>query len=482
MLAVRLCSLNVLSPILAQTESTSVAWWSALQTAGSFLWSHRPELLGLFLLLIVGLALITRVPLSYNLLNLLVRWRTGALTVSAFVMVVGLLVVMLAFVNGMYQLTVNSGQPGNVLILADGAVDEAFSNLSITDVSDIENQPGIVTDEQGRPLVSRETYLIANQPLDNAPPGRPRRRFLQLRGVDDPARSAAVHGLTLKPGGRWFSEAGVGPLPGADPNDPPAVECLLGEGIAREMGRDRPLEVQKTARNPDRLDVGDTFSLNDRTWVVVGVFNSDGSSYGSEVWAKQSLIGRMFGKENYTTMVVRTAGPQEAQKLRDFFVNEYTKAKLNAVVETVYFTNLSETNTQLLVGVIIVTVFTAIGGIFGVMNTMYAAISQRVKDIGVLRLLGFKRWQILVSFLLESLVLALIGGLLGCALGSLADGWTANSVVSGSQGGGKFVVLTISVDLAVLSSGMLLALMMGFLGGLIPSLTAMRLTALEALR
>jgi ABC-type antimicrobial peptide transport system permease subunit len=100
----------------------------------------------------------------------------------------------------------------------------------------------------------------------------------------------------------------------------------------------------------------------------------------------------------------------------------------------------------------------------------------------VLRLLGFKRWQILVSFLLESLVLAVLGGLAGCALGSLADGMTANSVVSGGQGGGKLVVLRISVDLAVLSSGMLLSLAMGFVGGLVPSLSAMRLTALDALR
>uniref|UniRef100_A0A7C4LNU0 ABC transporter permease n=1 Tax=Schlesneria paludicola TaxID=360056 RepID=A0A7C4LNU0_9PLAN len=472
------------APVLAQSSGgeSGSSLWERFLAAANFVWAHRPEALALFLVLMGVLMLVSRVPLSYNVLNLLVRWRTGALTVSAFVVVVGLLVVMLAFVNGMYQLTVSSGQPGNVLILADGAIDEAFSNLSVTDVSDIENQPGIVTDEQGRPLVSRETYLIANQPLENAPPGRPRRRFLQLRGVDDPARSAAVHGLTLNEGGRWFSEAGVGALPGADPNDPPAVECLLGEGIAREMGMDRPLEVQRTARNRERLDVGDTFSLNDRTWVVVGVFNSAGSSYGSEVWAKQSLIGRMFGKENYTTLVVRTPGPAEAQKLRDFFAQNYTKAKLNAMVETAYFANLSETNVQILVGVIIVTVFTAIGGIFGVMNTMYAAISQRVKDIGVLRLLGFKRWQILVSFLLESLVLALVGGVIGCALGSLADGMTANSVFSGSQGGGKLVVLKITVDLAVLSSGMLLALVMGFLGGLIPSLSAMRLSALEALR
>jgi len=447
-----------------------------------FIWAHRPEELAAMLGIIVLLAFVSRVPVSYNLLNLVARWRTAALTALAFTAVVGLLVVMLAFVNGMHRLTVTSGQPGNVLIMSDGAIDEAFSNLATADVPDIENQAGILRDDENKPLVSRETYLIANMPTPNPPPGRPKRRFLQVRGVDDPARSAIVHGRKLIDGGRWFSDAGVSELPDAGPNDAPAIEVLLGGGIAREMGNDRWPDEAQRGRNPDRLETGDTFMLNNRTWLVVGVFESTGSAYDSEIWAKQSLVGKMFGKENYTTLAARTAGPKEAQTLRDFLVKDYTKSKLAAFVETKYFENLSETNTQFLIASIFVTVFTAIGGIFGVMNTMFAAISQRTKDIGVLRLLGFKRWQILVSFLLESLVLALVGGLLGCAAGSLFDGAEANSVVSSSQGGGKFVVLKITVDLAVLSSGMLLALMMGFLGGLVPSLSAMRLTALDALR
>jgi putative ABC transport system permease protein len=123
----------------------------------------------------------------------------------------------------------------------------------------------------------------------------------------------------------------------------------------------------------------------------------------------------------------------------------------------------------------------SLGGLFGVMNTMFAAISQRTKDIGVLRLLGFARWQILVSFLLESIVLALVGGAVGCALGALCDGFTANSVIAG-QGGGKFVVLRLTVDASTIAVGMALALAMGFFGGLIPSLGAMRLSALKALR
>jgi ABC-type antimicrobial peptide transport system permease subunit len=124
----------------------------------------------------------------------------------------------------------------------------------------------------------------------------------------------------------------------------------------------------------------------------------------------------------------------------------------------------------------------SVGGVFGVMNTMFAAVSQRIADLGVLRLLGFARWQILVSLLVESLVIAIVGGALGGAIGWMADGWTATSVVSSGQGGGKFVVLRLIVDADTLAKGMLVSVAMGFLGGLLPALSAMRLKPLESLR
>jgi len=444
-------------------------------------WAHRPEVLAVFLVLIALLAAASKVPLSYNIQNLMVRIPTSLMTAAAFMLVVALVIVMLAFVNGMYTLTQTSGQPGNVILLADGATDEQFSSLAMADVGDIENQPGIRV-LNGQPMVSRETYIVVNQPIDNPPPGRQKRRFLQVRGVDDPVMSSAVHGLKLIPGGDWFSSAGVGQVAGADEAAQPAVEVLLGAGIARELGRDRWPDAVAKGKNAERLDVGDTFRLSERDWIVAGVFESTGSAYDSEVWAKQSLVGPLFGKENYSSLIARTENAVAAEKLREYFLNDYSKAKLAPIVETKYFEELSQTNVQFLVVTIIIAVITAIGGAFGVMNTMFAAIGQRTKDIGVLRLLGYKRWQILVSFLLESLVLALVGGLAGCLLGFFADGWTVSSIVSSGQGGGKFVVMKMDVDLAVLSSGMLLALSMGLFGGLIPSLSAMRLTALEALR
>jgi ABC-type lipoprotein release transport system permease subunit len=449
--------------------------------------------------LLVSLFVLNEVPLKYNLRNLTVRWRTTLLTALAFTSVVALLTVMLAFVNGMYQLTENSGHPENLLILSDGMTDETFSTLSSFDVGDVENQPGVVR-QDGRPLASRETYIVVNQMLPNARPGWPKRRFLQLRGIDDPVLAAQVHAIQLFPGGVWFSRAGLeGLQPREDSSSLPrgadakihganglisemAIQTVLGEGIARELGRDRTPDELAKARNRERLDVGDTFALGDRTWLIVGIMQSAGSTFDSEVWAKRSIVAPLFGKDTYTSVVMRCEDAANARRLKTFFTTQYKKTALQANVETEYYAALSDTNKQFLWAISFVAIVMSIGGVFGVMNTMFAAISQRTRDIGVLRLLGYGRRQILVSFLLESMVIALLGGLLGCALGSLADGWTANSVVTGGQGGGKFVVLRLAVDHHVLAVGLLLSLFMGFVGGLFPALNAMRLRPLESLR
>jgi ABC-type antimicrobial peptide transport system permease subunit len=152
-----------------------------------------------------------------------------------------------------------------------------------------------------------------------------------------------------------------------------------------------------------------------------------------------------------------------------------------ARVETEYYASLSDTNKQFLFAIIFVTVVMSIGGVLGVMNTMFAAVSQRIKDIGVLRLLGYSRRHIVVALLLESLLISLVGGLLGCLLGSFSDGWSATSIVAGA-GMGKSVALKLVVDAKTLATGVVLTLIMGGLGGAVPALSAMRLTPLEALR
>src|SRR5262249_25672545 len=132
--------------------------------------------------------------------------------------------------------------------------------------------------------------------------------------------------------------------------------------------------------------------------------------------------------------------------------------------------------------ILVATVAMGIGGVLGIMNTMFAAIAQRTKDIAVMRILGFTRRQMLASFLLEALFIAFVGGVLGCALGSLANGSTASRRAGSSQGHGKSLVLALVVDGDILLAGMLFSLAMGTVGGLGPALSAMWAKPLHALR
>ena len=177
----------------------------------------------------------------------------------------------------------------------------------------------------------------------------------------------------------------------------------------------------------------------------------------------------------------RSGNGDDARQLARTLSTRFKKAALWALPETEYFARMSAMNRRFLIAAYVVAALMAIGGALSVMNTQFAAVHQRAKDIGVLRVLGYTRRQLLVSFLLESLAIALLGGSAGCALGFLANGLTAASTLAGDQGV-KDVVLKLVVDGKTITVGLLFALVMGMLGGLLPALAATRLRPLESLR
>src|SRR6516162_4700040 len=137
-------------------------------------------ILASYVVLLVTLPLLGKIPLSYSLRNLLVRWKITLMTMTAFTLIAALLVVMLAFINGMYRLTANSAHPGNVMVLSDGAPDEAFSNLVKSDVGQLQNLDGVLR-EGDEPLASWEVYVTVNMLIKDPAPGRRPRRFIQVR-------------------------------------------------------------------------------------------------------------------------------------------------------------------------------------------------------------------------------------------------------------------------------------------------------------
>jgi hypothetical protein len=425
-----------------------------------------------------ALLLAGKVPLRYNLRNLRVRWRTTSLTALAFTVVIALLIFMHAFAMGITRLSERSGQPANVICLSDGASDESYSSLPLSTATDLALQAGVVREADGRPLCSREVYVFTNQSMPT-PAGEPaKNRFLQIRGVEEPDVSAQVHGLVLV-AGQWFSAAGLrfpssASSAAADTSPYGQVEALVGEALAREIGR---------YRGKESLEVGEVLTIGPREWVVVGITRGAETTFGSEVWAKRQIVGEVFNKKDrYTAVVVRADSPAGARELAERLSRDFKNSAVSAQTEPDYFTKMADANKELLASIYFVSAIMALGGVFGVMNTMFAAIRQRTKDIGMLRTLGFARWQILVSFLVESLLIAALGGLFGCALGYLANGVTTNSVVDTNGGGIKRVAFRMVVDNTTLAAAVLFTLAMGLLGGLLPAWSAMRLKPLEALR
>jgi hypothetical protein len=422
-----------------------------------------------------ALLLAGKIPLRYNLRNLGVRWRTTALTALAFTVVIALLMFMHAFATGITRLSEKSGQPANVICLSDGASDEVYSNMPLTAAGDLALQDGVVRDNLDRPLCSRELYVFTHQSRSEPEGKSPKQRFLQVRGVEEPEVSAEVHGLVLV-AGRWFSKSGIYSASDSmgSSRSLAMVEAVLGESLARDLGRERGKES---------LEPGDELTIGPRDWVVVGIMRGPETTFGSEIWAKRVMVGDVFNKKDrYTAVVLRAESPALAKDLADRLSTNFKKSAVSAQTETDYFAKMSQANDQLLGSIYFVAGIMALGGVFGVMNTMFAAIGQRTPDIGLLRILGFARWQILLSFLMESLLIAALGGLAGCALGYLANGVTANSVVDTSGGGMKQVSFQMIVDSNTLSAAVLFTLVMGLMGGLLPALLAMRLKPLESLR
>src|SRR5262245_54148855 len=345
---------------------------------------------------------VAKVPLTYNLRNLQVRWKTTVITAMAFTLVVALLTVMLAFVMAMDRMTDGSAQPGNVMVMSDGATDEIISNLPEFHVTQFEYRLKslIERDEAGKLLFSMEVYVILNHQLPHAIEGGRQRRFVQVRGLVDAQVAAGVHGLELA-AGRWWSSSGVRRLDSGDE----VWEAVIGDGLAKTFGLDK---------GTGPVGIGEILDVSGQKWYVVGVTKETASAFGSEIWAKASLIMDRYGRKNaYSTFVFRTKDADTAKEAAGLVKEQRQGRGFVGLTETAYYARLNETNAQFLVAFIFVAVIMAVGGVLGVMNTMFAAISQRSKDIGVLRILGFSRWQILMSFLLESVLISLVGGLAG---------------------------------------------------------------------
>lgn len=381
------------------------------------------------------------IPIRYNARNLVVRWKTTLMTAAGFTLVVSALVIMLAFIAGIQAVCTVSGDPRNVLVLAKGANDEVFSTIDSQTASEIENARGIAKDRRGQPLVSRELFMVVHRFIE----AENVFKFLQIRGVQPAAYE--VHDQVQVVEGR---------MPRANQS-----EILIGRAIVSEH----------------KLGVGDQIEIGRKMWKVSGVFEASRSAFESEVWCDLSELASQFRREGIvSTIVIRTASSAGAVELtKRLMASRLTPC--SAIPEQSYYAKQAESTQLMKTGAIVIAWFMGVGAVFGVMNTMFAAIGQRRKDIAVLRILGYQPHEIMISFLAEAMLIAFVGGALGISIGFLANGFTTSSAVAVRE-----MQLAFKVDGSTVMIAATTTFFMGLFGGLLPALSVVRIKPLEALR
>jgi len=385
------------------------------------------------------------VPFSYTVRNVRVRWRVTLLAVGGITLVVAVFAVLMAMTEGFASALRSTGRGDNAIIVTRGSASEMLSEVPPDARDVIEADPRLARDADGQVLASWESVMIMSLPKRTDG----RRTNVTLRGV--PPVAFAVRGGIRIVAGRPFR-------PG------------LAEVIAGRRIRDR-------VRG---LDLGASFSYRRHDFTVVGVFESDGAAFESEVWGDHATLNALFNRRTlFNCGVVRMNDPVAIPAL-DRFIRSRPGSSLQAVPERTYYENQGGHVAMVLRALArLVAVVMGVGAVFGAMNTMYAVVAARTREVGTLRALGFSRRAILAAFVAESAVLALIGGSLGCLLALTAHGYT-----TGASNLQTFreVAYAFRMTPAIMASGMAFALVMGVLGGLLPSLRAARLPIATAVR
>jgi len=381
---------------------------------------------------------------SYNLRSMIVRKSTAAMTAGGIAMVVAVFVMTLAIAQGFHSTLVTSGSPGNAIVLRKGATAETVSALLRSDVPLIETLPQVARDSSGRPLSSSELVVIIALPrvTDNQPANVP------VRGVS-PRAFDVRDGLTFVEGRRFT---------------PGTREINVGRlAVGRFKG----------------LTLGTDVKFGAATWKVVGVFTLGDAAFESEIWGDVELMMPAFQRDGYQSMTVKLADSSMFDAFKTT-IEADPRLHLEPKRELDYYAEQSRPVTTVIsVFGGFVTLILSIGAMFGAMNTMYAAVAYRTREIGTLRALGFSRFRIVTAFLVESMALALVGGIIGCALALPVHGLSTGTTnfTSFSEVAFKFRITPV-----LMAGGLIFSAVMGAVGGLLPAIRAARIPVARALR
>ncbi|HWZ43012.1 MAG TPA: ABC transporter permease [Candidatus Saccharimonadales bacterium] len=385
------------------------------------------------------------IPVIYNLRSVRARWTSSVVAVLGIAGTVGVFVAMLSLARGFKATLVSSGSAGNLLVMRAGADAELNGAVTLDQVRVIEDAPGVARNASG-PLVSPEVVVVAAFPLRSTGTDA----NVQVRGVSN--RVLEVRSKVKMFQGRFFT--------------PGLTELVVGRNVDGAYSG---------------LALGNKVRFGGDTWTVVGVFDADGSAFDSEVWCDSRVLNQVYHRREgvFQSVTVHLTSPDAMQTFKDSMTSN-PRMTVDVGREIDYYDRQSR-NLTLLIEILgtLIAVVMGIGAIFGALNTMYSAVSERSREIATMRALGFGEASVITSFTIEALLISLMGGVLGGLAVLPLNGFTTGTMNFQTF---SHLAFAFRVTPVLLLLGLGFALLMGLLGGLPPAIRAARRPVIEALR
>jgi len=385
-----------------------------------------------------------KIPYLYSYRNLWARKLTTLLTAGGMGLVVFVFAAVLMLDAGLQKTLVDTGSYDNAVVTRRGAESEVQSIIDRQQAAYIEAQPEVALGEGGRAMLSKECVVLIS---------------LIKRGSETPAnviiRGTSANGLALRPqlkmiAGRMFR-------PGSN-------EIVAGRSVAERF---------------NKAGLGEAIRFGGREWVVVGIFDAGKSGFDSEVWGDVDQLMQAFRRSVYSSVIFKLANSDAFDGFAERIRSD-PRLTVDSKRETRYYADQSEKLSAFIryLGLVLSAIF-SVGAMIGAMITMFAAVANRVSEIGALRALGFQRGAILIAFLVESLLLAIVGGVVGLIAASFMQFFSISTINFQS-----FAELAFSFTLTpgIIVRSLIFALVMGLIGGLLPAISAARMNIVDALR
>jgi putative ABC transport system permease protein len=386
------------------------------------------------------------VPISYNFRSIRARWTSTIVAILGIAGTVGVFVAMLSLARGFRATLVASGSPGNALVMRAGSTSEMMGGITLDSVKIAQDAAGVARDPSGQPLVTQEVVGVVPIPLIST-------------GTDANVQVRGVSSNVLQI--RKF------------------VKIVQGQMF--HSGLDELVVGKNAAKTYQGLTVGNTITFGGGQWKVVGIFDAGGSSFDSEVWCDARILNEVLKRpENiFQSATVHLTSPAAFQQFKDAISSD-PRLNLEVQREIDYYAKQSSGMTRLItvLGGLVATIM-AFGAVFGALNTMYSAVSERGREIATMRALGFSSWSVILSFLFEALLISFLAGIIGCVAVLPLNGLTTSTMNFQTFSNLAFA-FKITFDLLVM--GVLFALVMGVVGGLLPAVRAALRPVAVALR